>query len=109
MGVLYIFNYEFVYNKNLEAVQSNKLPIYQIGTYNDPIYGKTEASITTQLRLTSSKPTFGLFPQETEDNAETDDSDSTIEEEETVTSVFLNIPYLTKSNPDTDGDGVIDE
>ena len=99
----------FAFNRKINAVQTNNLPVYQLGTFNDPIYGKTEASITTQLRLTSSKPTFGLFPQETEDNAETDDSDSTIEEEETVTSVFLNIPYLTKSNPDTDGDGVIDE
>lgn len=101
----------FVYNKNIEAVQANKLPIYQLGVYNDPIYGKTTASVTSQVLLSSVNPTFGSFSQDKENKAgNSGESITTIQENETVKEVFLYIPFLTKSNVvDTDGDGVIDE
>ena len=105
----------FAFNKNIEAVQTNGLPIYQLGTYNDPIYGITEARITTQLRLpvNSSGGTsniFGDLSQDTENIADTDDEDSTIPENETVKEVVLYIPYLLSqaTTIDTDGDGVPD-
>ncbi|SNR56981.1 protein of unknown function [Maribacter sedimenticola] len=101
----------FVYNKNIEAVQSNKLPIYQIGTYNDPIYGKTRASVTSQVLLSLQNPTFGNFSQEKENNAgSADEAITVIQENETVEEVYLYIPFLAKSiTPDSDNDGVNDE
>ena len=99
----------FAYNKKIKAVQTNRLPLYQLGIFNDPIYGKTEARITSQLLLPASRPKFGAYSQDKEDNSENDTSASTIDENETVTDVFLYIPYLTNSKADTDGDGLIDE
>lgn len=83
----------FAYNSKIEAVRTNQLPIYQLGVYDDPIYGKTEASITSQLLLTAVDPNFGVFSQEAEDNWENDDNISTIPEVETVDSVYLYIPF----------------
>ncbi len=106
----------FAFNKNIEAVQTNRLPIYQLGTYNDPIYGKTEARITSQLRLPINQNsgallnTFGDLTQATEDIAATDDVDSTIEENETVKEVILYLPYqLSLGSKDSDGDGLSDD
>lgn len=99
----------FAYNKNIEAVQTNKLPIYQLGTYNDPIYGKTQASVTSQLFLSAANPSFGNLSQDKEDREGiTDESITTIQENETIKEVFLYIPFLTNSL-DSDGDGVVDE
>ena len=99
----------FAYNKKINAVRTNKLPIYQLGVFNDPIYGKTEARITTQLQLSTPNPTFGALSQATEDNAEDDDVASTIREEETIDSVYLYIPFLRNPSGDRDSDGVADE
>lgn len=104
----------FAFNKNIEAVQTNRLPIYQLGNYNDAIYGKTEARITSQLRLATNtgglSNIFGDLSQSTEDIADTDEIESTIPENETVKEVILYIPYqLAQANRDTDGDGVEDE
>tara|TARA_R110000796_G_scaffold250788_2_gene380580 strand:+ start:81651 stop:83528 length:1878 start_codon:yes stop_codon:yes gene_type:complete len=98
----------FAYNKKINSVKTNNLPVYQLGNFIDPIYGKTTASITTQIQLSAINPTFGAFTQETEDGAETDESVTTISENETVKEVYLFIPYL-KNIVDTDGDGVPDE
>ncbi|MDF4203528.1 DUF4270 domain-containing protein [Maribacter sp. SA7] len=101
----------FVFNKNIEAVQTNKLDIYQLGTYNDPIYGKTEASVTSQLYLSTANPSFGSFSQDKEDRAgTTDEAITTVQENETIKEVYLYIPFLTNtSSLDSDGDGVVDE
>ena len=101
----------FAFNKKIEAVQTNKLPIYQIGIFNDPIYGRTTASITSQLSLSggAGNPTFGNYAQSTEDISQTDGIDATIDENETVTEVILYIPYIRNSNSDTDLDGVANE
>ncbi len=100
----------FVFNKKINAVETNKLPIYQIGIYNDPLYGNTEASITSQLRLQGGigNPTFGLYSQQREDNSATDPNETAIEENETVTEVILYIPYLQNPSGDRDFDGVAD-
>ena len=101
----------FAFNKNIEAVQTNKLNIYQLGTYSDPIYGKTEASITTQVYLSAANPSFGSFSQAKENlEGSADESITTIQENEEVTKVYLYIPFLTSSGSiDSDGDGVVDE
>jgi hypothetical protein len=98
----------FAYNKKTKAVRSNKLPLYQLGTYNDPIYGKSEARITAQLLLSLTKPTFGFYTQEIEDNADADASINTIPEVEMVDSVYLYIPYLKNPKGDLDNDGLAD-
>lgn len=103
----------FAFNKKIEAVQTNNLPIYQLGTFNDPVYGATEARINAQLGLQSGggNPRFGSFSQAIENDADTDESVSTIEENETVKEVILYIPYLLENSAqrDRDGDGLDDE
>ncbi|MEL6917869.1 MAG: DUF4270 family protein [Bacteroidota bacterium] len=94
----------FAFNKRIQAVQTNKLPLYQLGTFNDPIYGSTEAQITAQVQLSVTEPTFGVFSQSDEDSGD----NNAIQENETVTGVFLYIPYQTNDN-DSDADGVDDE
>jgi len=99
----------FAYNKKVNAVRTNKLNVYQLGVFNDPVYGKTEANITTQLLLPTTRPSFGKFSKDVEDNSENDSSASTIVENETVTEVYLYIPYLINTRGDRDGDGLADE
>jgi len=107
-----VFNV-YAYNKKIEAVQTNNLPIFQLGTFNDPVYGKTNAFVNTQVRLAGGvgNPIFGLYAQSTEDGADTDASITTIPENETVTQVLLYIPYLVKDDAirDADNDGVDDQ
>lgn len=98
----------FAYNKKINTVKTNGLPIYQLGNFEDPLYGKTTASITSQLQLSTLNPTFGAFSQETENGSASDESITTINEHETVKEVYLFIPYLTNVK-DTDGDGVPDD
>jgi Domain of unknown function (DUF4270) len=49
------------YSKKVNAVQSNRLPVYQLGVYNDPVYGKTTADLLTQVTLGEgdTNPDFG--------------------------------------------------
>lgn len=101
----------FSVNKGIDAVQTNKLPLYQLGNFADPVYGRTEARITTQVGLAgrAGNPTFGALSQDDEDVADTDGDDDTVPENESVTEVFLYIPFLQNPSGDFDGDGVVDE
>ncbi len=74
------------YNQNLGSVQSNNLPVNSLGYYNNPFFGKTKASVVTQVELIGANPTFGTNP--------------------TVTKVELSLPYYsTLTNTDaTTGD-----
>lgn len=47
------------YSYKMEAVRSNGLPQYMLGAYPDPVYGLSEASILTQLSLSTTNPDFG--------------------------------------------------
>jgi len=95
----------YAFNKNIEAVPTNQLPVYQLGVFNDPIYGRTEGSITSQLSLvnTSGVQFFGRFTQLREET----DPDIP-DENETVKEVILYLPYFLNQNSDQDLDGVID-
>ncbi|QWX83343.1 DUF4270 domain-containing protein [Cellulophaga sp. HaHaR_3_176] len=93
----------FAYNKKINSVKTNGLPLYQLGNFDDPLYGKTVASITTQLQISSAAPIFGSISESEEGT-----SDTLIEENEIVKEVRLFIPYVTNAI-DTDGDGVVDD
>lgn len=101
----------FAFNKNVIANETNKLAIYQVGVYNDPLYGKTTAAINSQVGLLNGagNPTFGLYSQRQEDNSASDGNPNTLDENETVNEVILYIPYLQNPNGDADLDGVPDE
>lgn len=101
----------FAFNRKIEAVQTNKLPVYQLGVYQDSVYGRTEAQITSQLSLLGGQgnPVFGVYSQNVEDGAEGDDDSATINENERIKSVFFYLPYLQNPSGDRDTDGVTDE
>ena len=88
----------------IQAAMTNKLSVYQLGNYNDPIFGTTQASIATQVRLASGggNPTFGIYSQNLED------SGSYVDEAEKVTKVILYLPFTSGSDKDSDSDGVPD-
>ena len=94
----------YAYNTNIQAVPTNRLPIYQLGVFKDPVYGDTEARITSQLNLPNNQgsPIFGL------NSASNEGVGDRIEENERVRSVRLYLPYFLDENADSDLDGVID-
>ena len=49
------------YSKKVPSVQTNGLPAYQLGIYNDPVYGKTTANLLAQVTLGDgdTDPDFG--------------------------------------------------
>lgn len=63
------------YSRKLGPVQSNRLPSYQFGVYNDPVYGKSTANLLSQVLLQSNDPKFG--------------------ENAIVDSVFVYLPYYS--------------
>ncbi len=101
----------FAFNRGIDAVQTNRLPIYHLGNFVDPIYGRTEARITTQIGLEGAlgNPTFGVLSQDEEDAADTDGKDNTVPENERITDVFLYIPFLQNPAGDRDADGVVND
>lgn len=103
----------FAFNRRISAVQTNKLPLYQLGVYNDPVFGRREARITSQISLPTATTSviFGTLSQAQEDLSADDDDANTIEENERVTEVILYMPYqlVPTTNRDTDFDGVQDE
>ncbi len=58
-GILYDSSTVISYSKKLPPVQSNRLPAYQLGVYNDPVYGKSTVNLLSQLTLSSNNPDFG--------------------------------------------------
>lgn len=89
------------YNKRLNPVQTNGMPVFQLGKNVDPVYGTTFSSLTIQASLVggTENPEFGDFSQEEEDEDPND-----FEEMETVTEVWLNIPFFSTSSINDDGE-----
>jgi len=68
--------YEVIANtKVLGPFQTNGLDVYALGSYNDPNYGRTTASIVSEVNATNFDPSFG---------------DNTV-----LDSVILTIPYFS--------------
>ncbi|WP_394758333.1 DUF4270 domain-containing protein [Flavobacterium sp.] len=75
-----------VYNQKIPAIQTNNLPINQLGIYDNPVFGKTKANFVTQLTLATVAPTFNNLP--------------TI----VIDSVIVTVPYIsTKGATDSSG------
>lgn len=75
------------YNKRLDAVQTNNLPVHLLGVYKEPIFGLHTANVVTQLSLPTTSPTFGNEP--------------------VVDSVVLTLPYFsTRIEDDAAGNEV---
>lgn len=89
-----------VSNRRISPIQTNGLPVYQLGKNINGIYGNVMNSLTVQASLVSGNedPAFGEKTQAVED----EDSDD-LEEEEEVTKVYLNIPYFSTSTSESDG------
>src|SRR5690554_299850 len=47
------------YSKKLSPIQTNRLPSYQLGVYNDPVYGKSTVNLLSQLTMDVNDPKFG--------------------------------------------------
>ena len=47
------------FSRGLESVQTNNLPANQLGSYNDPVYGKSKIELLSQLTLGNTDPDFG--------------------------------------------------
>ena len=92
--------------KTISPFNTTNLPIYQIGEIRDNIFGGTTSSFITQLQLSQYNPAFGIASQEKENSGDPANI-TVIQENESVNSVYLDIPFFTNRN-DRDGDGVID-
>ena len=95
----------YSYQNKINYFQTDGLPLAQLGKINLPGLGTTEADITTKL-VVPQNPVFGNFTQKKEDEGD-DNNAAIIDEKETVTQVYLEIPFYNNTN-DKDGDGVID-
>jgi len=63
------------YSLLVNPTQTNALPVYQLGIYNDPIYGQTTSSVLSQVILNTVNPDFGENPE--------------------IESVILSIPFFS--------------
>ena len=94
----------FVKMRKIPPFVANSLTTFQIGKFEDNIYGNSHASFVTQVNFADSNNIFGILSQDDEDD---DQNSSTIDESELVKMVYLDIPFFTNIN-DNDNDGVID-
>jgi hypothetical protein len=65
------------YSRKLLPPQTNNLPVFQLGVYNDPIYGKRTVNFLSQVTLDETNPDFEISPR--------------------ADSVVLYIPYFNTS------------
>ncbi len=70
-----------LYNQKIGPVATNNLPLNKLGIYNSPVFGKTTASIVTQIALPAQNISIGSNPE--------------------VVKVELSVPYFnTKKSTD---------
>jgi len=50
------------FNQEVTPVQSNGLPLFGLGIYNNPVFGETTANFVCQVSLSEYKPTIGENP-----------------------------------------------
>ncbi|MDT0643142.1 DUF4270 domain-containing protein [Zunongwangia sp. F363] len=63
------------WSRKIDTVQTNALPAYLLGVYENEIYGQSQASLVSQLSLSTANPDFGTDP--------------------VLDSVVLRIPYFS--------------
>ena len=95
----------FVKMKKVPPYVVNLLQTFQLGQYQDNIFGKTDAVYFSQISLETVSPRFGIFNENDEVNG-IDGNIACIPEEEKIKDVFLDIPFFTNVEDD-DNDGVI--
>ena len=78
---LYITNNIVSYSRILNPVQTNFIPVQQLGIYNDHVFGKSTSNYVTQLILSQTDPTFG----------------DSIGRSVSLDSVILYIPFFSES------------
>ncbi|WP_046757728.1 DUF4270 domain-containing protein [Kordia jejudonensis] len=85
-------------NRRISPVQTNGMPVYQLGKNLNSVYGDVQSSLVLQAGLIANNedPTFGIKSQEDEDSEGFD-------EEEIVTKVYLNLPFFSTSTVESDG------
>ena len=79
----------YTFQEKVNSVQVDGLPLAQLGLIDHPTFGLTEASIVSQIQISSS-PVFGKINQSFEDEGSEDDY-TIIPENERVTNVYLEI------------------
>ncbi len=84
----------------VNTVQTNNPTVLHLGQRKDNLFGTTNAGIVSQLSLSTYAPKFGVKTAQEE-------TQESFNEQETVTNVWLEIPFFTNQN-DADGDGLID-
>ncbi len=105
------------YSLPFSGVQTNGLPLYQVGTYTDPFYGKTTVNLLSQLSLGSidTDPDFGDCPvldsvviylpffseSETVDDVTTYTLDSIFGSEPINIQMFESNYFLSQNDPNT--------
>ena len=95
----------FVKMRKIPPYVANSLTTFQLGEFQDNIYGTSKVSFLGQLNFEDPSLVFGNTSQSKEDNPD-DGNLLQIPEEETVKNVFLDIPFFTNVDDD-DNDGVI--
>lgn len=95
----------YSYQSKVNYFQTDGLPLAQLGKIELAGLGTTEASITAKLAA-STNPIFGNYSHDREEEGD-ESNPAVIDEKETVTDVYLEIPFFNNLD-DKDGDGVVD-
>ena len=95
----------FVKMNKIPPYIANAISTFQLGIYEDNIYGKSKVSFLSQLSFDTPNAVFGIFSPTDEING-IEDNIAAIPELETIKDVFLDIPFFTNVDDD-DNDGVI--
>ena len=95
----------FVKMNKIPPYIANAISTFQLGIYEDNIYGKSKVSFLSQLSFDTPDAVFGIFSPTDEING-MEDNIAAIPELETIKDVFLDIPFFTNVDDD-DNDGVI--
>ena len=95
----------YAYQHQIQNFQSNNLPVAQLGRLSDPLLGQTQAIFVSQISLPADANFGALSPEKEADTS--GETVTYIDEQETVTEVFLEIPFFN-NRTDSDNDGVID-
>ena len=82
----------FSYQEYFDKVQTNNTSNVHLGVYNDNVCGQFKSSFISQLYV-SLLQSFGDFSQEQENEGSLEDI-RVINEEEQVTAVYLDLPFL---------------